>query len=80
MVHDMGRPSRKTRITSPLNARELEILQLASKGMSNKSIAKKLSVSERTIGAHFRYIFTKMDVGSRTEAIYKALKNNWISL
>lgn len=82
IVRGMGRPSKKGKVSipSPLNQREFEILRLASKGMSNKDIAQNLSISERTVGAHFRSTFAKMAVSSRTEAIYKALKDGWIDL
>lgn len=65
---------------SPLNPREREILQMASTGMSNKNIAGKLGISERTVDAHLRSVFRKISVASRTEAIYKALKQRWIDL
>lgn len=80
IVREMGHPGHKSHVSSPLNARELEILQLASQGLSDKGIAERLSVSSKTVGAHFRYIFAKLGVKSRTEAIYKALKNEWITL
>jgi DNA-binding NarL/FixJ family response regulator len=72
--------SQQNNVHTSLNARELEILQLASTGLSNKSIGKRLSLSERTVDSHFRSIFTKANAGSRTEAIYKALKNGWFSV
>lgn len=63
-----------------LNKGELEILTLASRGMTNKAIGEHLSLSERTIDSRFRSIFKKTGTNSRTEAIYKALKNEWITL
>jgi len=63
-----------------LNKGEIEILTLASKGMSNKAIGEHISLSERTIDSRFRSIFKKTGTNSRTEAIYKALKNDWITL
>ena len=60
--------------------REVEILKLAAKGMSNKEIAETLFLSRRTIQAHLVNIFRKMDVGSRTEAVLQALKRGWFSL
>ncbi len=69
-----------TRSSISFSEQELEVLRLASKGMSSKAIAKHISFSERTVHGHFHSIFGKMNVHSRTEAIYKALKNEWISL
>ncbi|HIE17955.1 MAG TPA: response regulator transcription factor [Dehalococcoidia bacterium] len=63
-----------------LNPRELETLQLAAKGLSNRTIAQRLYVSERTVHSYFRSMFRKMGVASRTEAIYHGLKNEWIDL
>ncbi len=65
---------------SPLSTQELDVLALASRGMSSKSIAEQLSYSERAVNGHLHSIFRKLGVRSRTEAIYKALVNQWISL
>jgi DNA-binding NarL/FixJ family response regulator len=72
---------------SPLRAdtleptdRELEVLRLAAKGLSNKEIADRLCLSARTIQAHLGALFTKMDVGSRTEAVVQALRKDWLTL
>jgi DNA-binding NarL/FixJ family response regulator len=63
-----------------LNLRELETLRLAARGLSNKAIAQQSFVSERTVHSYFRSMFKKMGVASRTEAIYHALANEWITL
>jgi DNA-binding NarL/FixJ family response regulator len=64
----------------PLTPRELEVLRLAAKGMSNKDIAGSLYLSNRTIQAHLSTIFSKMGVGSRTEAVVQALRRGWLTL
>ena len=63
-----------------LTAREMEVLGLASRGMSNAEIADTLFLSIRTVQAHLRGIFNKLGVGSRSEAIVYALKRGWLSL
>ncbi len=63
-----------------LSSREIEILRLASRGMSNKDIARALTLSERTVKSHLTNIFNKMGVGCRTDAIVKGLKEGYISL
>ena len=63
-----------------LRNRELEVLQLAAKGMTNKDIAQELVISERTVQTHFVNIFRKLNVGSRTEAVLHAMKQGWISM
>ena len=64
----------------PLSEREMEVLKLAAKGISNKDIAKELFLSPRTVQAHLGNIFNKLGVGSRTEAILCALRRGWFSL
>jgi len=63
-----------------LTEREMEVLKLAAKGMTNKDIAHHLTLSTRTVHTHLSNIFSKMQVGSRTEAILLALKEGWLSL
>jgi len=68
------------RTEEPLSDRELEVLKLAAKGMSNKDIAEKLFLSVRTVKAHLSTIFNKVNVASRTEAIVKGVREGWITL
>jgi DNA-binding NarL/FixJ family response regulator len=63
-----------------LHQRELEVLKLAAKGMSNKEIAQQLTISVRTVQTHFVNIFAKLNVNSRTEAVLHALREGWLSL
>lgn len=63
-----------------LTEREMEVLQLAARGKSNKEIAHALSLSVPTIKAHLVNIFNKMNVGSRTEAVLQALHRGWIHI
>jgi len=63
-----------------LSERELEVLRLASKGISNKDIAKELVLSVRTVQAHLGNIFNKLGVGSRTEAVLHAVRRGWFAL
>ena len=55
-----------------ISKRELEVLELINKGMSNQQIADALFVSENTIKKHISSLFLKLDVQRRTEAIRKA--------
>jgi DNA-binding NarL/FixJ family response regulator len=63
-----------------LTEREVEVLKLAAKGMSNRGIAEELIISDRTVQTHLTNIFNKMGVGSRTEAVVHALRRGWITL
>ena len=51
-----------------LTARELQVLRLVAAGETNKAIATKLVLSERTVDRHVSNIFTKLGVSSRTAA------------
>jgi len=62
----------------PLTRRELEVLQLAAKGHSNKEIASDLVLSVPTVKAHLVNIFNKLGVGSRTEAVLYGLRMGWL--
>ena len=59
---------------------EREILELAVKGLRNKAIADKLSISVRTVEGHFNNIFAKLHVGSRVEAILYAVSRHIVTL
>ncbi len=63
-----------------LSGRELEVVKLGVEGLANKEIAKELFVGERTIQTHWRNIFNKLGVSSRTEAVVDCLKKGWITL
>ncbi len=63
-----------------LTKREMEVLKLAAKGLSNKDIAGELCLSVRTVQAHLGNIFSKLTVGSRTEAVLQCLKRGWLRL
>ena len=52
----------------PLTERELEVLKLVASGMTNRSIAAKLYISEKTVARHVSNIFTKLDLRSRSAA------------
>ena len=59
-----------------LSAKRIEILQLAADGQSNKEIARSLGIAERTVKDHWHYIFDRLRVGNRAEAISRAHRLN----
>jgi DNA-binding NarL/FixJ family response regulator len=63
-----------------LSARELEILLLASRGLSNRQIATRVHVAEGTVKRHLTNTYHKMGVGSRSEATRMALYEEWITI
>ena len=67
-------------VESVLSARELEILLLAARGLSNHQIASSLRLSEATVKRHLANIYPKMGVASRGEAAREALMREWITI
>ncbi len=63
-----------------LTPREREVLTLAAKGLTNRAIGQKLGISDRTVQGHLANIYAKLQVGSRTEAVTKALQLGLITL
>lgn len=63
-----------------LTEREIEVLRLAAKGMSNRDISRELSISVRTVQTHLSNVFNKLGVGSRTEAVVLGLRKGLFSL
>ena len=66
--------------SNQLKPRELEVVKLGAKGLSNDEIARELNISPRTVQTHFTHIFNKLEVGSRLEVILKCLKEGWLIL
>lgn len=63
-----------------LSPRELEVLRIAATGRTNKEIARDLDISPRTVQVHLANIFSKLGVGSRTEAVLYGIKRGWIDV
>jgi DNA-binding NarL/FixJ family response regulator len=74
-VHALMRRSRSPRgPASPLTAREDEILRLLAHGLADAAIARRLVISEKTVGAHLSRIYGKLGVRSRAEAVGHAYR------
>lgn len=63
-----------------LSLRELQVLQHVAAGMTNKSVAGELFISERTVDRHMSNIFTKLNVSSRVEATTLAIKKKLLDI
>ena len=63
-----------------LTTREMEILTLVAKGLSNKDIACRLGLSLRTVKGYLTDLFLKLNVASRTEAVIVGLQKGILSL
>lgn len=75
-----ARPESALHAAQTLSEREFDVLRLAARGLPNKEIAARMSLSIRTVHSHLANIFMKMQVGSRTEAVLQALRQGMISL
>ena len=70
--------SRSSRLeTAPLTEREGEILGLIARGMSNREIAEKVFISEKTVKTHVSNILSKLHLDDRTQAAIYALKHGF---
>jgi DNA-binding NarL/FixJ family response regulator len=65
---------RQVRSNDQLTARELEVLGLVSRGMSNGDIAKELFIGEATVKTHLLHVFDKLGVSDRTAAVTTAMR------
>jgi DNA-binding NarL/FixJ family response regulator len=69
------------RVSTPeLTERELVVLRALATGQSNKAIGGRLFISEMTVKAHLKSIFTKLNVLSRTQAIAAAARRGMVQL
>lgn len=73
-------PDRGDELIEPLSAREMDVLRLLTRGLSNKQIAAELFITEHTVKYHLRAILGKLGVANRTEAVTSALQKGLVSL
>jgi len=69
------------RATQPaLTPREIEVLELISRGMRNKVIATQLGITETTVAVHIKNIFAKLKVNERTAAVHVAVRRGIVHI
>jgi NarL family two-component system response regulator YdfI len=73
-----GRATRPRRADGVLSAREVEVLEAVARGLRNKEIADRLSITERTVKAHVASIFNKLAVDSRAGAVSAGIREGFI--
>jgi DNA-binding NarL/FixJ family response regulator len=73
------RPDRRPQPTTDLTTREVDVLQLVGRGMSNTEIAEHLVISEGTVKTHLTHIFDKLGVRDRAAAIVYAFDSGLVS-
>jgi NarL family two-component system response regulator LiaR len=80
LIRELNRPASLPPSDEPLTERELEVLILVARGLSNQDIADKLVISERTVRTHVSNILSKLHLANRTQAALYALKGGLTSL
>jgi DNA-binding NarL/FixJ family response regulator len=66
--------------TRPLTEREIEILRLIAKGLSNNEAAGVLGLSRATVRTHLEHIYEKLEVTNRVEAVTEGLRKGLIEM
>jgi len=80
VIGELSQPSELPPTEHPLTQRELEVLRLIARGLTNQEIAKELFISEGTVRFHVSNILGKLHLANRTQAALYALKEGLSSL
>jgi DNA-binding NarL/FixJ family response regulator len=73
-------PQRHRTAPADLSGRELDVLNQVATGLSNKQIARRLGISEKTVRNHLSRAFSKLHAGNRTEAVLNAMRMGLLAL
>ena len=76
---DTGKPPRRQEWPMGLTEREVEVLRLVAKGLSNRAIGHQLVITEKTVGHHLEHIYNKIGVSSRVAAVFFAVEHELIT-
>jgi NarL family two-component system response regulator LiaR len=80
VLQEMQRPSKRPPTPDPLTDRELQVLRLVAKGLSNRQIAERLVVTEATVRSHVSNTLSKLHLANRVQATLYALQEGLTSL
>ncbi len=80
VLFELHHPPKAPPTADPLTERELDVLKLIAQGLSNREIADRLVITERTVCTHVSNILNKLHLASRTQAALYALKEGLTSL
>ncbi|OQA22899.1 MAG: Transcriptional regulatory protein DegU [Chloroflexi bacterium ADurb.Bin360] len=75
-----ARVTPSTPAAHPFSPREYQVLTLVAQGLTNREIAYRLGISDRTVQFHINMIFNKTGAQSRTEAVAMALSRRWLEV
>lgn len=80
VIRELSRPPAAPLTDEPLTEREVEVLALVARGLSNQEIADHLVIGERTVRTHVSSILAKLHLANRTQAALYALREGIASL
>jgi NarL family two-component system response regulator LiaR len=80
LIRELKRPTDLSPTVESLTEREMEVLSLVARGLTNQEIAGGLSISERTVRTHVGNILGKLHLANRTQAALYALRKGLASL
>jgi two-component system, NarL family, response regulator LiaR len=80
LMRELNQPSDLPPTEAPLTEREVEVLKLVARGLTNQEISELLVISERTVGNHIGSILSKLHLANRTQAALYALRQGLASL
>ena len=67
-------------LAEPLTPREIEVLELLVEGLSNKTIAGRLGISDQTVKFHVAAICGKLGAANRTDAVHRAIRRGLVTV
>ena len=78
VMQELSAPPRRAGGADEISPREMEVLKLIGKGMSNKEIGERLFIGERTVKTHVSHLLEKLGLQDRTQLAIYALQNKLV--